>query len=108
MASFQAKIGWKSPRKKENKNYRSDQFLPDPEQRIPKKQQKKKKKNHYGFFSSQNNLGKAEKIENKNYRSDQFLPDPLQKIPKDIAKNFKILKNTTIACFPAKTGWDRP
>ena len=43
MASFQAKIGWKSPRKKENKNYRSDQFLPDPEQRIPKKQQKKKK-----------------------------------------------------------------
>ena len=62
MASFQAKIGWDRPRKRENKNY----------------------------------------------RSDQFLPDPLQKIPKDIAKNFKILKNTTIASFPAKTGWDRP
>ena len=30
MASFQAKIGWKMPRKIENKNYRSDQFLPDP------------------------------------------------------------------------------
>ena len=30
MASFQAKISWKSPRKNENKNYRSDQFLPDP------------------------------------------------------------------------------
>ena len=29
MASFQAKIGWKRPRKRENKNYRSDPFLPD-------------------------------------------------------------------------------
>ena len=37
MASFQAKIGWESPRKKENKNYLSDQFLPDSEYRIPKK-----------------------------------------------------------------------
>ena len=30
MASFQAKIGWKRPRKSENNNYRSDHFLPDP------------------------------------------------------------------------------
>ena len=30
MASFQAKISWKMPRKGENKNYRSDPFLPDP------------------------------------------------------------------------------
>ena len=29
MASFQAKIGWKRPRKRENKNYRSDPFLLD-------------------------------------------------------------------------------
>ena len=29
MASFQAKIGWKWPRKRENKNYRSVPFLPD-------------------------------------------------------------------------------
>ena len=27
MASFQANIGWKRPRKRENKNYRSDPFL---------------------------------------------------------------------------------
>ena len=27
--SFQAKIGWESPRKRENKKYRSDVFLPD-------------------------------------------------------------------------------
>ena len=30
MASFQAKKRWESPRNSENKNYHSDQFLPDP------------------------------------------------------------------------------
>ena len=29
MASFQAKIDWVWPRKRENKNYRSVPFLPD-------------------------------------------------------------------------------
>ena len=29
MASFQAKVGWKSPRKEENKNFRSISFLHD-------------------------------------------------------------------------------
>ena len=29
MASFQAKIGWKRPRKRQNKNYRSVPFLPN-------------------------------------------------------------------------------
>ena len=29
IASFQAKIGWKMPRKRENKNYRFIPFLPD-------------------------------------------------------------------------------
>ena len=29
MASFQAKIDWEWPRKRENKNYRSVPFLPD-------------------------------------------------------------------------------
>ena len=37
MASFQAKTGWKRPRKRENKNYRSASFLPDPKYKIPKK-----------------------------------------------------------------------
>ena len=37
MDSFQAKIGWKWPRMRENKKNHSDEFLPDPEQRIPKK-----------------------------------------------------------------------
>ena len=43
MASFQDKIGWKSQGKRENKNCRFDQFLPDPKERIPKKQQKNSK-----------------------------------------------------------------
>ena len=37
MASFQAKIGWKMPRKRENKNYRSVTFPPDAKLKIPKK-----------------------------------------------------------------------
>ena len=62
MASFQAKIVWKRPRKGENKNYRIVTFLPDALQKIPKKyQKKKKKKNHYGIISSQNSLEKAKK-----------------------------------------------
>ena len=30
MASYEGKIGWKRPRKRENKNYCSDHFLSDP------------------------------------------------------------------------------
>ena len=37
MASFQAKIGWKRVRKRENKNYRSAMFLHDGLEKIPKK-----------------------------------------------------------------------
>ena len=40
MASFQAKRGWDKPRKIENKNYRSDQFLPNPQSKIQKKYKK--------------------------------------------------------------------
>ena len=31
IASFQAKIGWERPKKRENMKNRSDGFLPDPE-----------------------------------------------------------------------------
>ena len=31
MASFQMKIGWERPRKRENRKNRSDEFLPNPE-----------------------------------------------------------------------------
>ena len=42
MDSFQAKIGWKRLKKKENKNYRFVSFLPDGQQKIPKKLKKLK------------------------------------------------------------------
>ena len=37
MASFQAKIVWKRPRKRENKNYRFVMFLPNAVLKIAKK-----------------------------------------------------------------------
>ena len=37
MASFQAKIGWKRMKKRENKNYHSVPFLPDAKLKILKK-----------------------------------------------------------------------
>ena len=40
MASFQAKIEWERPRKRENKSNHSDQFLPGTEQKIPKNSKK--------------------------------------------------------------------
>ena len=43
MAAFQAKIVWKRPRKRENKNHCFVSFLPDALQKIPKKQKKNKK-----------------------------------------------------------------
>ena len=54
MDSFQSKIGWKRPRKTENKNYRSVSFLSGTKQKIKKQNSKKIqkiKKYHYGFIS---------------------------------------------------------
>ena len=44
MASFQAKIIWKMPRKRENKNYCFLPILSGAEQKLPKKQQNNSKK----------------------------------------------------------------
>ena len=44
MASFQSKIGWKRPRKTENKSYRSVSFLSGTKKKIKKKIAKKFKK----------------------------------------------------------------
>ena len=52
MPSFRAKIGWERPRKGENKKNRSNEFLLDPEQRIPKKIAKKFKKLKYTVMAS--------------------------------------------------------
>jgi len=67
MASFQARIGWERPRKRENKYCRSVLFRSNPTsyRKFPKKSKKnsKNKKYRYGLISSQNRLGKAEKEE---------------------------------------------
>ena len=92
MSSFQAKTGWERPRKREYKNYRSYQFLPDQYQRIRKKQQKIfKKLNNTIIDSFQAKTGweRPRKRENKNYRSNQFLPDREQKIRKKQQNKFK-------------------
>ena len=63
MDSFQAKIGWKMMRWRENKNYCSVPFVPDAKQKIPKQYQKiqKIKEYQYGFIRSQNRSEKAVK-----------------------------------------------
>ena len=63
MASYQPKIGWKMPGKREYKKYRSVSFLPDAKQKIKKNNKKirKTKKYRYGFISSENRLEKDEK-----------------------------------------------
>ena len=65
MASFQAKIGLKMPRKRENCNYHSVPFrsYTTRNRKFQKNSNKiqKVRKHHYGFFSSQNRLENAEK-----------------------------------------------
>ena len=65
MASFQAKIGWKMPRTRKNKNYR---FVPFRSYTTRNRKFQKNSKNIqkikkylYGFLSSQNRFEKAEK-----------------------------------------------
>ena len=62
-ASFHGKIGWKWQRNRENKNYCYVSFIPDGQEKIPKKLQKNSKieKYHYGFIPSQNRRENAEK-----------------------------------------------
>ena len=64
MALFQAKIGWKRLRKRENKKTIAS-FRPYPNRNRKFKKNRKKiqkiKKHLYGLISSQNRLEKAEK-----------------------------------------------
>ena len=65
MASFQAKIGWKRLRKRENERYCSVPFRSNSTRKTKfhknSKNFQKIKKPCYGFFSGQNRLEKAEK-----------------------------------------------
>ena len=96
MASFQAKIGWKMLKKRENKNYRFVSFLPDGQQKIPKKQQKifKKFKNTItASFQVKTGWKRLKKRENKNYRFVSFRSYPTgnRKFQK-MRKKFKKIK----------------
>ena len=78
MASFQAKIDWGWPRKRENKNYRSVPFLPDALIEKSKKiATKYKKLKNIIMASFQAKIGwkRQRKRENKNCRFVSFLPD---------------------------------
>ena len=61
MATFQAKIVWKRPRKRENKNNRLVLFLPDALQKIQKKQQNNSKNKKNSIMASFHRLKEAEK-----------------------------------------------
>ena len=76
MDSFEAKIGWKRLRKRENKNYRSVSFLHDALQKISKTKFKKIKKNTI-LASFQTKIGQKwmTNRENKNFNSISFQPD---------------------------------
>ena len=77
MASFQAKIGWKTLRKRENKNYISFTFLPDALEKIPKKSKKIKKYTIIASFQAKIGWKRQRKREKENYRSVSLLPDAL-------------------------------
>ena len=86
MASFQSKIGWKRPRKTENKNHRSVSFLPGATQQIKKKFQKLKN-TIMDSFQAKIGWKMMRYRENKNYCSVPFQPDAKQKAPKQQQKN---------------------
>ena len=75
LASFQAKIGWNRPRKRENKIIIPFRSYPKRNRKFQKNSRKirKIKNYHYGFISLQNRLEKAEK-ERKEKLSFRFVP----------------------------------
>ena len=121
MASFQGKIHWKRPRKREKKIVLMCSYPPRNRefQKNSKKIQKTKEYHQLKYsknyktpsllLSNPKQVRKCrerEKIKIKN-RSDVFLPDQEQKIPKIKSKKFKKFENTIIASFQAKIGQER-
>ena len=75
MVSFQSKIGWKRPRKTENKSYRSVSFLSGTKQKIKKKNVAKKLKNTImNSFQTKISGNMMRRRENKIYNFVPFLP----------------------------------
>ena len=61
MASFQDKIGSERPRKIEKKIIPMSSYTTSNREFLKNSKKKNNKKHHYGFFLSQNRLGKVEK-----------------------------------------------
>ena len=77
MASFQAKIGWKRLRKRENENYCSVPFRSISTRNTKfQKNSKKLKSTSRASFQAKIGWTRPRKRENKNYCSDHFLSDP--------------------------------
>ena len=94
MASFQAKINWKRPRKRKNVNYRSVRSYTTRNTNFQKnsKTNQKIKQFHCGFISCQNRFEKAEK-EKKYKLSFHSIPTrPVIENSKKIGKNSKSKK----------------
>ena len=74
MASFQAKIGWKMPRKRKNKNYQSVPFrsYTTHNRKFEKKIAKKLKNSIMASFQAKIGLKRPRMRENKNYHSVPF------------------------------------
>ena len=106
MASFHAKTSWERSIKSENKNYRSDQFLPDLLQRIPKQLQKNsKKKKSLWLVCKPKQVGKGRKrvkikiivpISSYSTRNREFQKSSKKKV-----------KKHHDGFFRAQTSWER-
>ena len=96
MAFFKAKTGWQRPRKREKKNYRSNQFLPYQEQKIKKKIAKKfKKLKNIVMASFQAKMGgeRLRKREKKIIVPINSYPTKNRKLKKNCKKIQKIKKH---------------
>ena len=105
MASFQAKIGWKRPRNRENKNYRSVQTRNIKFQKNIRTIQKIKKIPLWRLLKPKfiGEGGEREKIK----IVVPFHSVPTRRVIENSKKIAKKFKNTIMASFQAKIGWKR-
>ena len=105
MASFQAKTGRDSQRKRKKKFIVPISYYPTRNRKFQKNSKKIQKinKHHYVFISNQNGSGEAEKEWKKKLSFWSVPTQPGIENSKTIAKK---LKNIIMASFQAKTGWD--
>ena len=106
MASFQAKIGWRRRRNRENKNCLSVPFVLDGKYKIPKKEKKNNKIPLWLHFMTKQ-VGKCREREKIKivfpFPSDRTGNRKFQKK----RRKFKKLKNPLMASCQAKIRWKR-